>query len=253
MLDFIIENAAPFGLQLSPAKCELICFHRPGTVNKNDLPQVLIGGKALAWKSSIVYLGSRIAEDGNTLTAVKHRICCAETVVKHLNPRVFCRRTIDAKLKGHFIDSAVFASLLYGLEHCAFGVRERRCLDGFFLRLAKRIMHLRFDHHLSYVEAEERLGITRPSLCLDRERLRWTGHMLRSEDTVLYEALVFTPAGGARGRSRPRRRYYDTIKADLMERGIAIEHRTQDQFWTNLAARAADCHSWDADVVKGGR
>jgi hypothetical protein len=117
MLDFIIENAEPFGLQLSPAKCELICFHRPGTVNKNDLPQVLIGGKALAWKSSIVYLGSRIAEDGNTLTAVKHRICCAETVVKHLNPRVFCRRTIDAKLKGHFIDSAIFASLLYGLEH----------------------------------------------------------------------------------------------------------------------------------------
>ena len=158
------------------------------------------------------------SEDGNTLVAVKHRICCAETVIKRLDKRVFSRRNIDAKLKGHFIDSAVFASLLYGLEYCAFGPRDQRCLDGFFLGLAKRVLHLQFDYHLSYVEAEQSLGVTRPSTRLRRERLRWTGHMLRSEDTVLYEALIFIPDGGARGRGRPRRRYYDTIKADLVER-----------------------------------
>ena len=66
MLNFLIETASPFGLRLSPAKCELICFHRPGTVDKESLPEVLIGDKVLAWKSSVMYLGSRIAEDGNT-------------------------------------------------------------------------------------------------------------------------------------------------------------------------------------------
>jgi hypothetical protein len=253
MLDFIINNAAPFGLRLSPTKCELICFHRPGTVDRNNLPEVTVAGRVLPWRTSVVYLGSRIAEDGNTLAALKHRICCAETVVKRLDKRVFCRRTISDKLKGHFIESAVFASLLYGLEHCAFGLRDRRCLDGFFLRLAKRVMHLRFDYHLSYVEAEERLGITRPSLRLARERLRWTGHMLRSEDTVLYEALVFIPEGGSRGRGRPRRRYYDTIKCDLADRNVIVEHRTQEQFWTALAARAADRKAWARTIVKGGR
>ena len=200
-----------------------------------------------------MYLGSRIAEDGNTLSAVKHRICCAESVVKRLDTRVFSRRTIDPKLKGHFIESAVFASLLYGLEHCAFGPRERRCLDGFFLRLAKRVMHMPFDYHLSYTAAEERLGIARPSLRLARERLRWTGHVLRSEDTVLYEALVFIPEGGARGRGRPRRRYYDTIKDDLADRNITIEHRGQHQFWPELVVRAADRQAWGQTVVNGGR
>ena len=253
MLDFIVNNAEPFGLRLSPKKCELICFHCPGTINRNNLPRVSVGDRVLPWKQSVVYLGSRIAEDGNTLVAVKHRICCAETVIKRLDKRVFSRRNIDAKLKGHFIDSAVFASLLYGLEHCAFGPRDQRCLDGFFLGLAKRVLHLPFDYHLSYVEAEQSLGVTRPSTRLRRERLRWTGHMLRSEDTVLYEALIFIPDGGARGRGRPRRRYYDTIKADLAERNVILDHRGQEQFWAKLALRASDRQAWNKTVVNGER
>ena len=252
MLDFLVATASPFGLRLSPAKCELICFHRRGTVNKNTLPVVTVGDTVLSWKSAVVYLGSRIAEDGNSLVAVKHRICCAESVVKRLNTRVFQRRAVNSKLKGHFIGSAVFASLLYGLEHCAFEVRERRCLDGFFLRLAKRVLHLRYDYHLSYKEAEERLGIERPSLRLAQDRLRWAGHMLRSKDDVLYECLVFVPVGGARGRGRPRRRYYDTLKADLQDRGITINANKQTLFWEQVVEMAANRAEWQR-VVSGRR
>ena len=252
MLNFIVRTASPFGLRLSPAKCELICFHRPGTVDKSTLPDVTVGDKVLSWKSSVVYLGSRIAEDGSTLVAIKHRICCAESVVKRLNTRVLQTRAVNGKLKGHFISSAVFASLLYGLEHCAFGVRDRRCLDGFFLRLAKRVLHLRYDYHLSYQEAEEKLGIERPSVRLMRDRLRWTGHMLRSKDVVLYESLVFVPVGGARGRGRPRRRFYDTIKTDLQERGITIDARKQTLFWEQVAQIAANRNQWQS-VVSGRR
>ena len=51
------------------------------------------------------------------------------------------------------------------------------------------------NHHLSYQEAEQRLGVARPSLHLAKSRLRWIGHALRSEDTVLTEVLTFVPAG----------------------------------------------------------
>ena len=187
-----------------------------------------------------------------TLVAVKHRICCAESVVKRLNDRIFQRRAVNSKLKGQFISTAVFASLNYGLELCAFGVRDRRCLDGFFLRLAKRVLHLRYDYHLSYQEAEQRLGIQRPSVRLTQARLRWTGHMLRSEDAVLYEALVFVPVGGARGRGRPRRRFYDTVKQDLLDRGVAIARGTPTLFWEQVAELAADRQEWQS-VVLGRR
>jgi hypothetical protein len=114
------------------------------------------------------------------------------------------------------MSSAVFASLL----HCALGARNRRQLDGYFLRLAKRVLHLRYDYHLSYTEAEQRLGVERPSQQLARDRLRWTGHALRSKDTAMREVITFIPEGGARRRGRPRLRFYDTLKVALAERNI---------------------------------
>ena len=112
-------------------------------------------------------------------------------------------------------------------------------------------MHLRCDHHLSYVKAEEELGVQRPSLRLTEERLRWTGHMLRSADSVLYEVLVFVPDG--RGRGRPRRRFSDTIKSDLINRNIVIHHSEHRLFWAELAELAADRHKWQSTVVRGRR
>ena len=251
--DFIVNGAEPFSLHLSPRKCELICFRCPGTIGGNSLPGVSVGDRVLPWKQSVVCLGGRIAEDGGTLVAVKHRICCTGAMIERLDRRVFSRRNVDTGLNGHFVDSAVFASLLCGLERCAFGPRDQRCLDGFFLGLARRVLHLPFDYHLSYVGAEQSLGVTRPSTRLRRERLRWTGHMLRSEDTVLYEALIFIPHGGARGRGGPRRRYYDTIGADLVGRNVILDHRGQEQFWAELALGASDRQAWNNTVVNGER
>ena len=146
----------------------------------------------------------------------------------------------------------MFASLLYGLEHCAFGGRDRRCLDGFFLRLAKRILHLPYDYHLSYEEAENRLGVERPSLRLARDRLWWTGHALRSEHVVLQEVLAFTPEGGVRRCGRPKLRFYDTLKAELTERNIDMDARDQFEFWKLLSEKAADRVAWQK-LVNWGR
>ena len=150
MLTLLADTAVPFGLRLAPLKCELICFHRPGTVDKSALPTITLENRTLIWKSSVVYLGSLFSEDGNVLCAVKHRICCAESIVERLNTRIFRRRTVTPLIKGNFIGSAVIASLLYGLQYCAFGKREKSCIDGYFLRLAKRVMHLPHDYHMSY-------------------------------------------------------------------------------------------------------
>ena len=249
MVTFLSDTALPLGLRLAPDKCELICFHRPGTVARSTLPVVTLGAKILPWKASVIYLGSLFAEDGSTLAAIKHRICCAETIVKKLNPRVFRRRAVNNKLKGKFVNSAVLASLLYGLQYCAVGKRENRCLDGYFLLLAKRVMRLPHDFHLAYSVAEERLGMQRPSKLLGKERVRWIGHVLRSDDVILREVLAFVPEGGARGRGRPRRRFYDTIKDDLALRNFQPATTSQEAFWASVADKAEDRMAWRMNMV----
>ena len=249
MLTFLTDSALPFGLRLSPSKCELICFHRLGSVDKNLLPVIKLGDHVIPWKSSVTYLGSLFTEDNSTLAAAKHRICCAESIVKRLMPRVFSRRSINGALKGQFVSSAVFASLLYGLQYCSFGKREQRCIDGYYLRLAKRVLKLQFDYHLSYNTAAERLCVVQPSIRLRQERLRWLGHALRSPDSVLEEVLHFVPEGGKRGRGRPKRRLYDTVKADLLLKDICVDTRNQKNFWSELKLRAAERISWRKEVV----
>ena len=111
-------------------------------------------------------------------------------------------------------------------------------------------MNLPHDFHLSYPEAEQRLGVIRSLRRLVQERLRWTGHVLRSEDVVLQEVLTFVPEGGARGRGRPRRRFYDTVKLDLAARDIFIDTRSQDDFWRSLAILAANRKNWRTITMK---
>ena len=79
---------------------------------KNSLLIVTVGDKVLSWKTSIVYIGRHIAEEG-TLAAGKHIICFAEDVVKRLNMCLLHSRAINSKLKRPLFSSAVFASLLY--------------------------------------------------------------------------------------------------------------------------------------------
>ena len=192
-------------MRLSANKFELICFHRSGTVDKKQSSQGNYYRSAPQMKIiCCLPFGICISEDGNTALAVKHRICCIESVVKQLNKRVFRRRTVPARLKGKFLSSAVYASLLCGLELCACGAWTASS-------------HLKYDFHISCEKAERRLGVKRPSTILSRNCLRWTGHMLRSEDKVLREVLCYVPENGRRSRERPRLRYFDTLKVDLEE------------------------------------
>ena len=62
------------------------------------------------------------------------------------------------------------------------------------------------------------------------------------------EVLNFVPEGGARGRGRPHRRLYDTVKEDLSARTVAISTRDQARFWATLADISRDGVAWRASV-----
>ena len=59
-------------------------------------------------------------------------------------------------------------------------------------------MNLRYDSHHSHDETKENVSIERSSTRLMRKILSWTGHMLRSVDSVFYKSLPFVSSGGAR-------------------------------------------------------
>ena len=93
-----------------------------------------------------------------------------------------------------------------------------------------------------------RSGVARPSLKLARERLRWTGHVLHTDEAVLREFLTFAPEGGNCGRGRPQLRFYDTIKEDMQDRNIEMPYRTQQDIREAIGLLAADRFKWRQEV-----
>src|SRR3978361_1078345 len=53
-----------------------------------------------------------------------------------------------------------------------------------------------------------------------RSRLRWYGHVERMEDFRLPKRILYSEVDGGRNRGRPRRRFLDSVKSDLNERGV---------------------------------
>ena len=79
--------------------------------SKKGLLIVTVGDKVLSWKTSVVYIGSHIVEEGKTLVAGKHIICFAEDVVKRLNMCLFHSGAINRKLKRPLFSVVCFIAL----------------------------------------------------------------------------------------------------------------------------------------------
>lgn len=52
-----------------------------------------------------------------------------------------------------------------------------------------------------------------------KSRLRWLRHVIRMDENRFPKRMCFTETVGVRGRGRPRRRFLESVKCDLNERG----------------------------------
>ena len=69
----------------------------------------------------------------------------------------------------------------------------------------------------------ERTGLPSMEELLIRKNLRWTGHMRHSPDRLPKQILLVQLDSGNRERVRPRLRYKDAIKRNLMQRNIGLD------------------------------
>jgi hypothetical protein len=54
---------------------------------------------------------------------------------------------------------------------------------------------------------------------LKRQRLRWAGHIVRTEEDNPVKKLIFQKHFGSRRKGRPKLRWIDVVEADLKSQG----------------------------------
>ena len=97
------------------------------------------------------------------------------------------------------------------------------------LRLIKGVT--KFDRNRN-VDIRRNLGIEPLILTIDKNQLRWYGHLRRREPENRAKSLMDWRPNQKRPRGRPRTRWIDNIKNIIAREGIGMEeaeHQSQDR------------------------
>ena len=203
-----------FGLTISTKKTEVMYQPAPGkpyaeptiTVNKEKLPAA----------DNFTYLGSTLSRSANIDAEVNNRIAKASAAFGRLRCKVWERDgiTLDTKLKVY--RAIVMPSLLYGCETWTVYQRHARTLNRFHLNCLRKILRIRWQDKIPDTDVLSRSNMMSIHTILMKYQLRWSGHVIRMEDSRIPKQLLFSELhSGKRSRGAPKKRFKDTLKASL--------------------------------------
>jgi hypothetical protein len=145
----------------------------------------------------------------------------------------------------YFLDTTILPVVLYGCETWSLTVREEDKLRVFENRVLRRMFGPKRDgvtegwRKLYNEELHNLYSSPIIIRIIKSRRMKWAGHVARmGEKTNVFRLLVGKPEG-KRPLGRPRRRWIDNIKMDLIEIGVSVVD------WIRLAQ---DRYSWRALV-----
>jgi hypothetical protein len=128
-------------------------------------------------------------------------------------------------VKVRIYKTIILPVVLYGCETWSLTVREEHKLWVFENRVMRRIFGPKRDGVWRKLHKEELHNLYSSSSIIriiKSRRMRWAGHVARMEEKRnVYRLLVGKPEG-RRPLGRPRRRWIDNIKLDLLEIGLNV-------------------------------
>ena len=190
-------------------------------------------GQELKQVSKFKYLGSVFERDGRCEVDVKERIRVGWAKWTEVNEVINDSR-MPLKLKLKVYESMVRPVIIYGSECWTLRKKEEQLLERTEMKMLRRILGVTLRDKIRNEEIRRRTRVTSIVKKVEIGRLRWFGHVVRREDYQMVKRAWKEPVRGSRGRGRPRVRWYDEIKQDLVERGIKEEDARNRRKWRKL-------------------
>ena len=141
-----------------------------------------------------------------------------------LKQRVWDNSSLTEKTRLRVYHACVLSTLLYGSETWTTYARHERKLNSFHMRCLRRILQIQWQDKVSNTEVLERANMSSLHAVLSEKRLRWLGHVKmmnagRIPKDLLYGELV----EGRRKTGRPKLRFKDLCKRDLIQSSIDLD------------------------------
>ncbi|XP_049764393.1 uncharacterized protein LOC126092712 [Schistocerca cancellata] len=237
-----LQNASyrRFGLAISITKTQVLKQPLRG-LNADD-SSIEINNKHLQNVSKFKYLGSQIRSDNSLTSEIAARIASAASAFGKLNDRVWKSHDLKLQTKIAVYKALVLSTLLYASETWCCYKADIKKLDKFHLRCLRSILRIKWEDRVPNTEILRRVKLAGIEALIIKHQLRWSGHIVRMDDSRLPKAVFYSQLScGKRRKGGQHLRYKDTIKRHLTACGIPSNR------WEELALRRSE---WRSTVHK---
>ena len=207
-------------LKVNIDKSKVMCCMREG---EDARMNVILNGQVLEEVSHFKYLGSIIAANGGVEEDVCQRVnegCKVWGAMKG----VMKSRGLGMNVKRELYERVVVPTVTYGSELWGMKVSERNKLNVFEMRCLRNMVGVTRLDRFRNEEIRRRTGVTLElDKRVDRNVLRWYGHVERMDDQRLLKRVQRSSVNGRNLPGRPRFGWMDGVKQALNKRSLNVQ------------------------------
>jgi len=215
--------ATAFGLQVNVKKT--VVMHQAPSHDKSLVSNtnITLNGTKLNVVTTFTYLGSILSDDALVYSELTARIRKASCSFGRLYDRVWSQRGLHLSTKIQVYRAVVLSALLYGCETWTLHMRHVRLLESFHIRHLRAILRIRWQDRITNEEVLQRAQMTSLEAMLIKAQLRWSGHVLRMDDSRLPKCVLYGElSSGKRHPGGQYLRYKDSLKRPLNKCNIGL-------------------------------
>ena len=203
------------------------CRGVPGIRPVDGCPfkEVEVGDCVLEAVDRFCYLGDTLSAGGGCMAAAIVRCRCAWGKFRENLP-LLTSKPVPFDLRGRLFSSNVRSSMLHGTETWPMtsAALHRLCRND--RAMIRWICGVKPSDDPSMDELHAKLVICDLAILVRERRLRWFGHVMRSNGEI--DRVRSRPVPGRKGPGRPKKTWEDCVKQDLKVCGLS-EAGTQDR------------------------
>ena len=199
------EKSEKVGLKLNIQKTKIMA--------SGPITSWQIDGETVEIVADFIFLGSKIAADGDFSNEIKRHLLLGRKVMTNLDS-ILKSRDITLSTKVHLVKAMVFPVVMYGCESWTIKEAECRRIDAFDLWCWRRLLRVLWTAKSNQSILKE----ISPGCSLEGLMLKLKLHLMRRADSF-EKTLMLGKIEGRRRRGRQRMRWLDGI-TDLMDRGL---------------------------------
>ena len=203
------QASEEMGLLINNTKTITMTIHGNGNVN--------INGQTISTVEKFKYLGSYIAQDGDSTADIKARFGQARSIAASLS-EIWKSSDLNKQLKVQLAKTLVWSVALYGCETWTLRKAEERMINVFEMWLWRRVLRVSWTQRRTNEWVRRKIGIAEEKGMLNHvkeRKLKKYGHWKRRGDSL----VLATIEGEVCEKSKPGRRKTEWISNILDWRG----------------------------------